>query len=457
MSSMAPSRLGYTAFCANVLFPFHELLKRHSSVERRRELEQSQWWTPERMAQHQLSKLRVFLEQIGKTVPYYGQLFERVGFVPAELRSIADLQALPPLTKSDIRAHSAALRAVGAQHLKKYNTGGSSGEPLVFYIGKDRASHDVAAKWRATRWWDVDIGDREIVVWGSPVELGAQDWVRTARDVLLRSSLFKAFELTDAGLDSFVRKVRAERPAMLFGYPSVFARIAAYAKATSRRLDDCGVRVVFVTSERLYADQREAIQAVFGCPVANGYGGRDAGFIAHECPAGGMHISAEDIVVEIVDAEGHAVSPGSSGEIVVTHMSTASFPFVRYRTGDVGAHDERPCSCGRGLPLLKEIEGRTTDFVVAKDGTVMHGLALIYVVRDLPGIRKFKILQESADHTRVALVPEPDFDPATADRIRDGVVRRLGAGVRVDVDIVHDIPAEASGKYRYVISRAVAQ
>ena len=106
--------------------------------------------------------------------------------------------------------------------------------------------------------------------------------------------------------------------------------------------------------------------------------------------------------------------------------------------------------------MIGEIQGRTTDFVVAQDGTVMHGLALVYVVRDLPGIEKFKIVQESVDHTRVLLAVDADFDPANVVRIRAGMAQRLGERVRIDVDIVADIPPEASGKYRHVISKAVA-
>jgi phenylacetate-CoA ligase len=169
-----------------------------------------------------------------------------------------------------------------------------------------------------------------------------------------------------------------------------------------------------------------------------------------------MHISAEDIVVEIVDTSGRPLAPGATGEIVVTHLATGDFPFIRYRTGDVGVLDERACECGRGLPLIREIHGRTTDFVVARDGTVMHGLALVYVVRDLPGISKFKIVQESIDYTRVLLVVDADFNRDNVARIKDGMAQRLGQQVRIDVDMVADIPAEASGKYRYVISKAVA-
>jgi phenylacetate-CoA ligase len=195
---------------------------------------------------------------------------------------------------------------------------------------------------------------------------------------------------------------------------------------------------------------------VFGCRVANGYGGRDAGFIAHECPSGGMHITAEDVIVEIVDPAGQPLPPGHSGEIVVTHLASADFPFIRYRTGDVATLATGSCPCGRGLPMLENIQGRTTDFVVAQNGTVMHGLALIYVVRDIPGIESFKIVQETAGHTRVFVVRGPGYAEADSARIRDGLQARLGAGVTIDVVTVDTLPPEASGKHRYVVSRVTA-
>ena len=270
----------------------------------------------------------------------------------------------------------------------------------------------MAAKWRATRWWGVDIGDPEIVVWGSPIELGTQDRLRLLRDGLLRTRLLAAFEMSEPKLDEFIATIRRTRPRMLFGYPSALAHIAQRARVVEQRMDDLGIRVAFVTSERLYDHQREVIEAVFGCPVANGYGGRDAGFIAHACPEGNMHITAEDIIVEIVDPEGRVLPAGEAGEIVVTHLATRDYPFIRYRTGDIGALSDASCPCGRGLPLLQSIEGRSTDFVIAEDGTVMHGLALIYIVRDIPGVASFKIIQESLDLTRFLLVTTAEFDPA---------------------------------------------
>jgi len=253
-----------------------------------------------------------------------------------------------------------------------------------------------------------------------------------------------------------VARIRALRPAMLFGYPSALAHIARHARSRAIPMDALGIRVAFVTSERLYDEQRATIAGTFGCRVANGYGGRDAGFIAHECPEGRMHITAEDIVVETVDQRGLPAKSGEPGEIVVTHLATRDFPFIRYRTGDIGVLDDSACRCGRGLPLLKEIQGRTTDFVVAHDGTVLHGLALIYVVRDLPGIESFKVIQESRDRIRVLLVRGEAFQPNAVASIVDGFKRRLGQAVDVRVEMVDAIPPEKSGKFRYVVSHVPA-
>jgi len=446
----------WASMVAGVLFPLHERAKGHDSVARRRALEDSQWWSRQRLEALRLARLRAFLAAAARDVPYYRALFAGRGLDPARIARLSDLADYPLLTKADIRANSERLRSDRAGPLKRYNTGGSSGEPLVFYMGRDRISHDVAAKWRATRWWGVDIGDRELVVWGSPVELAAQDRLRALRDALLRSHLLPAFEMSPANLDRFVGRIRAYRPAMLFGYPSALALIAAHAHERGVPLDDLGIRVAFVTSERLYDHQKAAIERGFGCPVANGYGGRDAGFIAHQCPHGSLHVSAEDIAVEIVDADGRPLPAGERGEIVVTHLATGDYPFIRYRTGDIGALSAAACACGRGLPVLEHLDGRATDFVVAADGTVMHGLALIYVVRDLPGIERFKIVQWSRERCTVQLVPGPDYQAAVEDTIRAGLRARLGAGVAVEIERVSEIAAERSGKFRYIVSHAVA-
>ncbi len=443
----------YTSLVSGFFFPLHERLKKHDSVAIRKKMEESQWWDRNRLQDYQLSRLRNFLSNVQAHVPYYRHLFAELDFDVSGIKSLSELGYIPLLNKSIIREQTEALKSDQAQHLIRNNTGGSSGEPLVFFIGKQRVSHDIAAKWRATRWWDVDIGDTEMVIWGSPIELGAQDRLRNLRDWILRTRLLPAFEMSEQKLDQFLNEIRRVRPKMLFGYPSALSHIAHHADEKGLAMDDLGIKVAFVTSERLYDEQREQISKVFNCPVANGYGGRDAGFIAHECPNGGMHITADDILVEIIDVEGNTLPPGQAGEIVVTHLATHDFPFIRYRTGDMGVLDDQTCACGRSLPLLKEIQGRSTDFVVAHDGTVMHGLALIYILRDIPEINAFKIVQESLDVVKIWVVAQAVLDAALISKIEQNFKGRLGQSVSIIVEQVDQIPPEKSGKFRYVISK----
>lgn len=445
----------YTGLVANILFPLQEKLKKHNTLTIRKALDDSQWWSPEKLEKYRLERLHRMLVKVEKHVPYYRDCFAGLGFKPEEINSLADLQKLPLLTKAIIRTEGDRMKSGIAQGLARFNTGGSSGEPLIFFIGTERVSHDVAAKWRATRWWDVDIGDPEIVVWGSPIELGTQDRVRGIRDKLMRTELMPAFQMNETNLDQFVARIRERHPKMLFGYPSAISHIAAHAKKRGIALNDLGIKVVFCTSERLYDHQREAISSAFACPVANGYGGRDAGFIAHECPAGGMHITAEDIIVEIIDENGSIQPTGIAGEIVVTHLATSDFPFIRYRTGDVGSLSTEKCACGRGLPLLKEIQGRSTDFVIAADGTIMHGLALVYPIRDIPDIAAFKVVQETRERVVVQIVTGEKCAGDVDWLITTGIKARLGQTVEVQVHRVQDIPREKSGKYRYVQSLVV--
>jgi phenylacetate-CoA ligase len=442
----------HTRLVSRWLFPLHERVKGHGTAGLLRDLEHSQWWDRSRLEGLQARRLRALLVHAGEQVPYYRELFRQCGFDPAAVCKVEALQRLPLLTKAIIRAQGAALRADDAGALKRYSTGGSSGEPLVFWIGKGRVSHDVAAKWRATRWWDVDIGDPEVVVWGSPIELGAQDRLRALRDRLLRTTLLPAFDLSEDNLDRFVERIARIRPRMVFGYPSALALVCRRARLRGVRLDARGIRVAFVTGEQVYPEHRTLISETMGCRVAAGYGARDAGFIAHECPAGGLHVCAEDIVVEIVDVQGRPLPAGTPGEIVVTHLATHDFPFVRYRTGDVGALDDRVCSCGRGLPLLREVHGRSTDFVVAADGTRMHGLALIYVLRELPQVAAFRIVQETRQRLRVQVVPAPGWSASVAEAIRTGLSARVGESVEIEIERVERIAPERSGKYRYVVS-----
>lgn len=443
----------YTQIASRLLFPLHERLKSHQTQSILRELEASQWQPVEQIQALQLSRLRNLLTSVSASVPYYHDFFRDKRLQADGFRSLDDLAQLPVADKTLIRAHLSEWRAADTEGLSCHSTSGSSGEPLHFLLSKRRISFDIAAKWRATRWWDVDIGDREMVLWASSLETGTQDRIRGIRDRLLRSRLVPARDLNAQRIDEILDEMCRFRPRMLFGYPSALARIAMHARARRRKMDGLGIRVAFCTSEVLRPEWRSLISRTFGCNVANEYGARDAGLIARECPHGGLHITAEELIVEIVDEAGRPLPNGIEGDILITNLAGAEFPFIRYRTGDRGIMSSHRCACGRGLPLLESVSGRANDGLIARNGSWVHGSAVNHVLREIPGLLSYQVVQDSATEVTIRLCLEQALGDEGSTRLVNHTKDLLGSDVKVSVQYVAGIPPEANGKFRHIICR----
>lgn len=437
---------------ASGVLRLQEFAKGHATFRVLRDMQEAQWISQDRLQQLQEKRLSQFLKYAATNVPYYSQVFRDLGLESGSLRSAHHLQQLPFLTKDIIRRDLEQLRSKHAQRARKFSTGGSTGAPLTFLLGPIRISSDVAARIRAESWFGVAPSDPEVAIWGSPLELSKQDRLRDFRDQLLRTRLLSAFEMNGETMTRYLDEIEQRGCRRIFGYPSSIALLCEHARREKRDLRHLGVKAVFVTAEYLYEHWRNTIAETFGCPVANGYGGRDSGFIAHECPAGGMHVTADRLIIEIVDEHDKVQPAELPGEIVVTNFDTPEMPFIRYRTGDVGALTTRRCSCGRSLPLLERVDGRKTDFIVSPDGRMIHGLALIYLVRELSGIVNFRITQKRLTSFEVEIVRNQEYDPRSEERMRNGFIRRLRAPVEVRVRYVESIAPTANGKTRHIVS-----
>jgi len=442
-----------------ILFPLHEKVIGRKTLKYLEELEKLQWVSSEELEILRFQKLKALLIHAQRNVPFYEDWFNEAGFNPARMQCIDDFKVLPLLTKTAIRKNLDRMQWKDCPGgLYRYNTGGSSGEPLVFYFDRRRQAYDMAARILTHRWWGIDKGDKELYLWGSPLEITKQDRIKNLRDLLTNDLLISAFEISPEKIPAFFEQFRKFRPACVFGYPSTIALFCQMAARQGLFLKDSGIRVVFCTAEVLYDYQRDIISRYFGgIPVVDSYGSRDGGFISHECPEGKYHVMDPNYVIEYLKNEKQA-KPEEDGEIVITHLDAWGMPFVRYKTGDVAMPGKERCRCGRGFATMARIHGRTTDFIVTPDGRWQHALSIIYIVRDIEGVAEFKIIQEDVDKIRVLLkVHEDIYQPEMNNTIISGFEKRMGTDVKVAIEIVDDIPRDASGKYRYVVSKVAAE
>jgi len=443
----------YTRFVSRFVFPLHERLKGHATVETLRELERTQWLPRDQLLAHQSRRLRALVERAAKHVPYYREMFQRRGIEPASIREAADLLRLPLLDKAAVRAAGARLRAEDAGALTKASTSGSTGEALQFWLGKERIAHDVAARWRATRWWGVDVGDPEVVLWASPIEAGAQDAARRVRDRFLRSTFIDARDLSEGRIPELLAQIERVNPRLIVGYASALARLAAFGLRRGLRFDCSRLKYVVVTAAKILDEQRAQVGRFFGAPTADLYGGRDSGLVAHDCPHGTRHICEEDIIVEVLDDEGSPVQDGAIGELVITHLASGDFPLIRYRVGDRGSLGDAACPCGRSLRALVCIEGRQNDLLLGRGGRVMHHTGISNVIKDVPGLVNYRIIQESLELIRVQVVSSDPLRSADEEMLRSVLRAQLGAEIRVEVEQKADIEVDAAGKHRFIVCK----
>jgi len=436
----------------NVLFRLHERAKGHDTYRMLREMEEADRFTATQLADYRRQKLRDLIEYAYAHVPYIRSGMQNAGIAPPDIRDVADLARLPLMTKADVRQNRESLRSDIAKKLSSFTTGGSTGEPLIFDLSKRRVASRVACRQRTSRWWGVSVGDPELAIWGSPVELTRQDRIRSVRDVFLATRLLPAFEMNEATMLRYLDILEKGNYRQVFGYPSALAMLFLHARREGRNLRRLGIKVAFVTGEVLFPHQRELISEVLNCPVANGYGGRDSALIAHECPQGGLHVLADAVVLELIDADGRPVPAGEPGEIVITDLYSHEAPFIRYATGDVAVMSPRPCPCGRALPILERVEGRSNDSVVTADGRTINSLALIYGLREIDGILRFRICQKAIDRFHVQLVRTQDLPANAEDRIRTAWTQLLRSPLQVTFEYLSQLPVERSGKFRHVVS-----
>lgn len=436
------------ALVSRLIYPLHERLKGKRTLQVLADLEQTQWLAPDKLRELAFRRLKTHLEWAYQEAPYYRRLLDEHGLPPARIASFDDFAKIPPLTRDILRSRLTEVSASRRlPRVRRLTTGGSTGMPVAVLVDAARAAFTDAARLRAHNWFGAGIGAREVVLWGSPIELGRQDRLRTLRDFLINSRLLSAFDMGEQALARYAALIRQWKPEKLYGYASALALLAGFLSRLGWEAPDGWPRAVFTTAEPLYEFQRTTIQSVFRCPVSVEYGSRDAGLVANECPAGGFHVCAEGILVETTP----------DGEILVTNFDSWALPIIRYRTGDVGKLEPRPCPCGRGLPLLRNVEGRRTDFLVTPSGRVLHALAAIYVLREIPEVNQFQVVQERLDRLVVRVRPEGSrLPPEACERI----IKSLGRLFEGKADILveeADRLTSPSGKHRYVVSHVADQ
>ena len=461
------NQLSYYAYLVNPVVPKRYRICRSFSREAHRYydfLEESQWWSADKLKEYQDEKLRNLIRHAYSNVPYYREVFDRHGIKPQDIRSSEDLVRIPILTKDIIRKNFPEKIVAETEKVNTdaiWTTGGSTGMPLKFY--GDIRSNNIAwaAFFRFLRWTGYEWGDSIVVFWREQAKSGNiyklhhrfLDWLQKSK--IPNVTYFNSSTMGEEQLSQYVSRLSSLRPKILRGYVSALKYLANYY--SGQCIKCIKPKAITTTAEVLNPNDRELLKQQFEADVFDQYGSAECMGVAFECNEhSGLHSTIEHCVVEFVDEKGNRVEDGIRGKMLITDLDNYTMPFIRYMNGDEGRYRVQGCSCGRGLPLIDYVEGRTVDMITGVNGNSAHGLFFVTVLQELNwfekyGVMDFEIVQKNPDQIDCRFVCKVQPDNTSKSDFVEFCCRHFGR-MGINISFVDQIPTGPARKKRYTRS-----
>ncbi|MDZ5470441.1 hypothetical protein SM124_01645 [Bacillus sp. 31A1R] len=427
-------------------------------------LQDTEWLNKNQVKSIQQRRLTDLVKYAHENVPYYRENLPFHSIINNDgLIDFSQLSKIPILTKSIIRNHFEELKSekLDAMNWYQNTSGGSTGEPILFIQHKEVKEWEQSVKLLFDEWSGKSIGEKQIRLWGSQRDLlVGNENLRSKFGKWMRNEVWlNAFSLSDERMLDYVDQINSIKPVQILAYAESIYELSVFIE--EHKLKVHSPKSIMTSAGTLYPHMREVIERVFKTKVFNRYGSREVGDIACECNHhNGLHISSLTHYVEILKSDHSPADKGEMGEIIVTPLMNFGMPLIRYKIGDMGKWAEEECSCGRGLPLLKEVSGRVTDTFITKEKKPIYGayFAMLFYHKDW--IKKFQIIQEDYELIKLSLVLKNQYvmNPFEVyseeiSKITKDIKDVMGPNCDVSFDFLQKIESSPSGKHRALISK----
>jgi phenylacetate-CoA ligase len=417
----------------------------------------AQWWSTERSRVYQIEQLRQICTLAYEKTRFYREIFDSAGFSPQDLKSPDDLELLPTIDKNTLRHHLEDMCAVSPdlRGVDKVSTGGSSGEPLQFYIGSGRSATEYA--YLVASWGRIGyrLGIPQAVFRGQIVSEDRTGF-RHNYDPILRRHYYSNFHMTEENIRRYLNHVETIGPCYLHVYPSSVAALANHLARTGGK-GPRNVLGILAGSETVFPEDRRLVEDLFQARYLSWYGHSEKLVLATECEhSTDYHVWPTYGYFELVDEQGRRITEtGKRGEIVGTGFINRVVPFIRYRTGDYALYVSDGCAkCGRQQPIINRVEGRWPQGgLAARDGSTVS--MTTFNVHDdtfdkTLGYQFYQTTRGAAVLRVLAAEPLSESDKA---RILLGASARLQGQVELTLEIRNSLEQTRTGKQLRVISK----
>jgi len=443
----------------NVFFPFYwKYIRRSKVLTCYQKLREHQWNTIEENRKIQQKKLYKLIKYASQNISYYKRGIKEYNLQFSEDTIFDDIKKFPILTKEIIRNHFNDLYKFIDNTYYRNTSGGSTGEPVVFYQDKNYLEWAIANKYLFNEWAGRKLGDPMVKLWGSLRDTlkGGQSFKGYLRQQLSGITILNSNKMTEKVMYEYVKRINNIKPYLILAYTSSIDELAHFIQ--EHDLSVYSPSAVMTTAGVLYPEVYERIKKVFVTNVFNRYGSREVSDIACNCKkSNGLHLNTDIHYLEIVDDEGREVEVGKPGNIIITLLTNYTMPLIRYKIGDKGIISTKNSQCGHGFPLLKKVTGRIKSKFINKFGDSIDDDLFITSFRLKENVKQFQIIQEAIDYIIINLIL---MDKTKLKDINEefkeenqAIRKVMGEEIEIKYNIVDEIKPSPSGKFMYTFSR----
>ncbi|MCI8418123.1 MAG: phenylacetate--CoA ligase family protein [Lachnospiraceae bacterium] len=417
-------------------------------------LNDSQWWNKKQLEVYQIKKLKETLLYAAEYVPFYKKVFMENGFNAESFSTFSELEKLPLIDKDVVLTNGKDMvsKQFPLSKLKVHTTGGTTGKQLRLYITKNaytgRELPFVDAIWGRVgydRYFSHVAQLRNHRLENG--KIWEYDWKN-------RVLIFDAYHMDDKNIGIILRKITECKVEFLHTYPSSALILCDFIKRKGIKYNN-SLKVLLLTSENIYAGQKETIEKYMNAKCFTFYGHSEGAALAGQCECSEKyHIQSEYGYIELVDEDGKVIKePNKIGEIVCTGFDNKAMPLIRYRTGDFASYSEKAtCACGRHYTLLDNIVGRwTQEMFIGKTGNKISMTALNMHTDIFKNVENYQFIQDIPGKCSIRVVKNDNYSLMDEKNIFDELQKKFDNSMEIKFEYVKEIEKTMRGKQRFII------
>lgn len=433
----------YSRFLKYIVLPIADKSMKTSVSYYYHQIQNMNSYSPQEINEWQNDKIRKLIAFVYNNTKYYRILFNKHGIIPEDIKTIDDLKYIPILTKKEIRNNFNDIISTNIKNIphKKSATGGSTGDPLVYWLDHNSWSYsnaNIIYNWERVGY---NYGEKYIALGSTSLFVDKKSSIKHQIYYKLKNKIgLNGINMSHDVCREYADLIQKKNIQYIYGYASAIYLFAKYLVETNTQLE---IYCCFTTSERLTDIYRETISKAFKCKIVDCYGAHDGGLTAFSHVEGYFEVGYNCIVRQD-NPDNNGIGPA-----LLTDLTNYAMPLINYKIGDeLQIQSEKNKNYPYNGQIINKVMGRTSDVIHLENGSVLTGPGFTILFKDIP-VEHYCIEKIGHNSIKCKMKKLSTFAVDHEKIIYQTLKKQMGPESKIYFEYTDEIELTKSGKRQY--------